>query len=191
MRLVVGLGNPGNEYENTRHNVGFALVDALQGRGFAAWKSGHNALSARGAIGNEDVLLVKPMTYMNLSGDAVGSLMRFYKVEPEALIAVHDELDFEVGRVAVKLGGGHGGHNGLRSLMAHCGRDFVRVRVGVGKPPSKEQGANWVLGHFDKRERSLVDEALGFAAEAVEAVIVEGAQAAMNRINAKRTPSRD
>ncbi len=185
MFLVVGLGNPGREYEGTRHNVGFAVVDALQGeRGFSAWKTSGNAQVARGKMGSQDVLLVKPTTYMNLSGDAVGSLMRFYKVSEGELVVIHDELDFDPGLVRVKVGGGHGGHNGLRSIMSHCGRDFTRVRLGVGKPPGgKDQGANWVLGHFDKRERVLVDEALALAGRAVEAVVDKGVQAAMNEFN--------
>ncbi len=184
MYLVVGLGNPGKKYERTRHNVGFDVVDRLASlRGFPPWKTSGNAEVTRGTMAGHDALLVKPQTFMNLSGDAVGALMRFYKIDVTRLVVAHDELDFDLGVVRVKVGGGHGGHNGLRSLMAHAGREFVRVRVGVGKPTSKEEGADHVLSRFDKREEGRVDEAVARAAEAVEMVIAEGAQAAMNEIN--------
>jgi PTH1 family peptidyl-tRNA hydrolase len=183
MFLVVGLGNPGREYEATRHNVGFAVVDLLQESGFTPWKSAENALVAKGKLAGADVLLVKPQTFMNLSGDAVGSLLRYYKVPVEQLVVVYDELDFEPGRVQAKLGGGHGGHNGIRSILGHVGREFVRVRVGIGKPPSKESGADYVLSRFDKREQILIEAALRDAALAVAKVIEKGAVAAMNEIN--------
>ena len=187
MKLVVGLGNPGREYEATRHNVGFAVVDFLARElGFPSWRSAGGARVSRGAVGREEVLLVKPMTFMNLSGDAVGSLMRYYKVGLESLIVVHDELDFEPGTVRVKTGGGHGGHNGLRSIAAHVGRDFVRVRVGIGKPRHATQGADYVLSGFDKSERGLVEEAIAQAAGAVKTIIEEGAAAAMNTFNRRQ-----
>jgi PTH1 family peptidyl-tRNA hydrolase len=189
MHLIVGLGNPGREYENTRHNVGFEVLDELAaGGGFGSWRSQANARVAKGAIGPDEVLLVKPMTFMNLSGDAVGNLLRYYKVGPETLVVVHDELDFGPGVVRVKIGGGHGGHNGLRSIIAHVGREFTRVRLGVGKPPSREAGADHVLSGFDKRERHLVDEAVALAVKAVKTILEKGAQAAMNEVN-RREPS--
>ncbi len=190
MYLVVGLGNPGREYEKTRHNVGFEIVEELaRGGGFGSWKSQANARVAKGVIGRSEVLLVRPMTYMNLSGDAVGSLLRYYKLGPEELVVVHDELDFEPGIVRVKTNGGHGGHNGLKSIIAHVGtREFTRVRVGVGKPPSAERGADHVLSGFDKRERGLVDEAVALAVKAVQKIVEDGAQAAMNEFN-RREPS--
>jgi peptidyl-tRNA hydrolase, PTH1 family len=183
MFLVVGLGNPGKKYEKTRHNVGFDVVQRLAERGFQGWKVSGNAEISRGTVGEHDVLLVKPMTFMNLSGDAVGAISHFYKIEPGNIVVVHDELDFELGRVGVKVGGGHGGHNGLRSIMAHVGREFPRVRVGVGKPVSKEEGADHVLSRFDKGEVSRVDEAVAKAGEAVAVIIEKGAQAAMNQFN--------
>ncbi len=190
MYLVVGLGNPGREYDKTRHNVGFDIVEELAREGsFGAWKSQANARVARGSIGKSEVLLAKPMTYMNLSGDAVGSLLRYYKLGPEELVVVHDELDFEPGIVRVKTNGGHGGHNGLKSIIAHVGtREFTRVRVGVGKPASPERGADHVLSGFDKRERQLVDEAVALAVKAVQTIVEDGAQAAMNEFN-RRDPS--
>lgn len=185
MWLVVGLGNPGREYEKTRHNVGFEVVETLQRKlGFASWKTSGKALVSRGALGRDEALLVMPQTFMNLSGEAVGHQARFYKVEPGQVVVVHDELDFSPGELKLKLGGGHGGHNGLKSIMAHFSRDFLRVRIGIGKPPSgKEGGANWVLGRFDKHERPLIDEAVQRAAEAVVAIVEDGAQVAMNRFN--------
>jgi peptidyl-tRNA hydrolase, PTH1 family len=184
MYLVVGLGNPGKKYVKTRHNVGFEVVERIASeRGFAAWKTSGNAEVSRGTIAGHDVLLAKPQTFMNLSGDAVGALLRFYKIEPANLVVVHDELDYELARLGVKSGGGHGGHNGLRSIMAHVGRDFVRVRIGVGKPVSKEEGADHVLSRFDKGEESRVDEAVAKASEAVAKVIEKGVQAAMNEFN--------
>jgi peptidyl-tRNA hydrolase, PTH1 family len=185
--LVVGLGNPGREYEKTRHNVGFEAVDGLQAeRGFAAWKTSGNAEVARGKVGSVDTLLLKPQTYMNLSGEAVGSVMRFYKVAESELIVVHDELDFEPGILKVKVGGGHGGNNGVKSIISHCGREFVRVRVGIGKP--RGDGANWVLGRFDKSERELVESALQLAKQAVLTVIEKGVQTAMNEFNRREAP---
>jgi PTH1 family peptidyl-tRNA hydrolase len=189
MHLVVGLGNPGREYEKTRHNVGFEVIDELARAGsFGGFKTQANARVAKGTIGGNETLLVKPMTFMNLSGDAVGSLLRFYKLGPEALVVVHDELDFEPGVVRVKIGGGHGGHNGLKSIIAHVSRDFTRVRVGVGKPPSREVGADHVLSGFDKKERALVDEAVALAVKAVETILSEGIPAAMNEFNRREKP---
>lgn len=189
MHLVVGLGNPGREYEKTRHNVGFEVIEKLAGAGsFGSFKTQANARVAKGRIGGNEVLLVKPMTFMNLSGDAVGSLLHYYKLGPEALVVVHDELDFEPGVVRVKIGGGHGGHNGLKSIIAHVSRDFTRVRVGVGKPPSREAGADHVLSGFDKKERALIDEAVALAVQAVETILSLGIPAAMNEFNRREKP---
>jgi PTH1 family peptidyl-tRNA hydrolase len=189
MHLVVGLGNPGREYEKTRHNVGFEVIDTLSGVGsFGGFKTQANARVAKGTIGGNEVLLVKPMTFMNLSGDAVGNLLRYYKLGPEALVVVHDELDFEPGVVRVKIGGGHGGHNGLKSIITHVSRDFTRVRVGVGKPPNREAGADHVLSGFDKKERALVDEAVALAVKAVKTILSEGLPAAMNEFNRREKP---
>ncbi|MBI3179271.1 MAG: aminoacyl-tRNA hydrolase [Deltaproteobacteria bacterium] len=184
MFFVVGLGNPGAEYEGTRHNVGFEVVEALARRhGFSAGRRFHSARVYRGSIKGHEGALVKPMTYMNLSGDAVAAVLGFHKGTAADLIVVHDELDFAPGQVRVKVGGGHGGHNGLRSIIAHAGRDFARVRVGVGKPPAAERGADHVLSRFDAINRKLIDGAIAQAADAVEVMVAEGAAAAMNRFN--------
>ena len=187
MLLVVGLGNPGQEYERTRHNVGFEVVERLASRGaFAAWRQSGNAATSRGVMGSTDVLLVKPLTFMNRSGDAVGSLLRFYKEDVGRLIVVHDDLDFAPGAVRIKMGGGHGGHNGLRSITAHVGAEFVRVRLGIGKPSSRQAGADHVLSTFSKAERLGIDEAIVDAVAAVEIIADKGVLAAMNQFNRRQ-----
>ncbi|MBN1962863.1 MAG: aminoacyl-tRNA hydrolase [Deltaproteobacteria bacterium] len=184
MLLVVGLGNPGKEYEKTRHNVGFRVLDQIvSGIGCCSWKSLIGARVVKLAIGSSDVLFAKPMTYMNLSGDAVGSLLHYYKLDLKDLIVVHDELDFAPGVVRIKIGGGHGGHNGLRSIITHVGKEFVRVRLGIGKPSINMAGADYVLSSFDKREQSHIDDAIALAAKAVVSIIEDGTQVAMNYFN--------
>lgn len=186
MQLVVGLGNPGPQYDGTRHNIGFEVVDCLAARyRFDAPRNAKNAMVNKGRIQGQDVLLVKPQTYMNRSGDSVGALARYYKVEPGAVIVVHDELDFVPGEVRLKPHGGAGGHNGLRSLIEHIGKEFPRIRMGVGKPASAAHGADYVLSRFDKGSRVAMDEAVVVACEAVEAIVVDGLAAAMNRFNQK------
>lgn len=191
MWLVVGLGNPGTQYQGTRHNVGFEVIDYLaHHHPFETARRFKKAEVRRGAIDGHAALLAKPQTFMNLSGDAVGALARYYKIEPAAVVVVHDELDYSPGEVRLKSGGGPGGHNGLRSIIAHLGREFVRVRVGVGKPPSSRRGADFVLSRFDKRARQQIDDAVMLAAEAVERTVGEGLSKAMNRIN-QRKPGGD
>jgi PTH1 family peptidyl-tRNA hydrolase len=186
MRLVVGLGNPGPEYDGTRHNIGFEVIDALaRAHRFDPSRMWKNAEVCRGLIKGEDTLLVKPMTYMNLSGEPVGNIVRYYKAEPTEVVVIHDELDFNPGEVRLKANGGHGGHNGLRSLISHVGKDFLRIRMGVGKPPSASQGANYVLTRFDRGSRSQMDDAVIIAMQAVECILSDGMQAAMNRFNRK------
>lgn len=184
MFLVVGLGNPGKDYDGTKHNVGFELVDHLARRMNAPrWKNELKAETCKVKVGDADVLLVKPQTFMNLSGESVQALAHYYKVEPAQVVVAHDELDFEPGQVRVKVGGGHGGNNGLRSIIANLGADFVRIRIGVGKPPQADRGADWVLSRFSKANRPLIDDALIKADQAVEAVILKGAAKAMNEVN--------
>jgi PTH1 family peptidyl-tRNA hydrolase len=187
--LVVGLGNPGKEYAHTRHNVGFDVVELLARRHHGTLKGGReNSLVAEVRIDGKRVTLAEPLTYMNLSGDAVGPLVRRHGIEdPEHLVVVHDELDLPLGQVRVKVGGGLAGHNGLRSIKAHLRTtDFVRVRIGVGKPPSKEQGADHVLKRVGRSERTELDVAIAEAADAVELILAEGPEAAMSTVNARR-----
>jgi peptidyl-tRNA hydrolase, PTH1 family len=185
--LVVGLGNPGDEYARSRHNVGAEVVELLARRhGARLKKSKERALVDEVRIGDRRVALAVPLTYMNDSGRAVASLVRRYGVEPEQLVVVHDELDLPVAALQVKAGGGLAGHNGLRSIVDHLhSQDFARVRIGVGKPVSKERGADHVLHRFGKRERAEVDVTIEQAADAVETIARDGVDAAMNRHNAR------
>lgn len=185
--LVVGLGNPGRDYAGTRHNVGFEVVELLAARhGGRFKKSRDRALVTDVLIDGCRVVLAEPQTYMNLSGEAVAPLVRHHGLDDlHRLVVVHDELDLPVGRLKVKVNGGLAGHNGLRSIKAHLhSADFVRVRIGVGKPPSKERGADHVLQRVGKSERAVLDEVVRDAADAVEVIASEGPQAAMARFNA-------
>jgi PTH1 family peptidyl-tRNA hydrolase len=184
--LVVGLGNPGAEYAKTRHNVGAEVVELL------AWRHGarlrkakkEHALVDEVRIGSARVALAVPLTYMNDSGQAVQALARRFGVEPATIVIVHDELDLPIAVLRVKNGGGLAGHNGLRSIKQHLHDDgFARVRIGVGKPQNKEQGVNHVLNRFSKRERAEVDVTVEQAADAVESIVADGVDTAMNRFN--------
>lgn len=194
--LVVGLGNPGKEYAGTRHNVGEQVVTLLAERHGASMKGGRdNSLVGEARFGPPGsdaarVVLAFPLTYMNESGLAVRSLVRRYGIDdPAKVVIVHDELDLEPTIVRVKVGGGLAGHNGLRSIVQHLGtQDFVRVRIGVGKPPSKERGAGHVLSRLPTRQRELFDVAVQEAADAVEEIVADSPDAAMRRFNGKRLP---
>lgn len=185
--IVVGLGNPGKEYARTRHNVGEETVARLAGRAGAKLKGGRDrALVAEAHLAGKRVVLAFPTTYMNDSGQAVGALMRRHRVvDPGRLIVVHDELDLEPGVMKVKVGGGLAGHNGLRSITQHLHtHDYVRVRIGVGKPRSKEHGADHVLSKVAGSVREVLDVMVERAADAVEMILSDGAEAAMARFNA-------
>jgi peptidyl-tRNA hydrolase, PTH1 family len=183
--LVVGLGNPGSEYRGSRHNVGADVIELLaQRHGARLRKRKERALVDEATIEGRRVALAVPLTYVNDSGLAVRALARRFGVQPEQVVVVHDELDLPVAQLKVKAGGGLAGHNGLRSIVAHLhSQDFLRVRIGVGKPVSKEQGADHVLNRFGKRERAEVDVTVEQAADAVEAIVRDGVDAAMNRFN--------
>ena len=182
MWIVAGLGNPGNEYQGTRHNVGFEVVSLLADRHrYAASKAFKNAQVARGDIAGNEVLLMQPMTFMNLSGNAVGPVMRYFKCTPSDVIVVHDELDFAPGVVRIKRGGGPGGHNGLKSVSDHIGADYLRIRLGVGKPTGR--GADHVLSRFSSSDRAVLNDAVSAAADAVEMIVCESLDKAMNKFN--------
>jgi PTH1 family peptidyl-tRNA hydrolase len=183
--LVVGLGNPGDEYRGSRHNLGAEVVELLAKRhGGRLRKRKERALVDEITIDGRRVALAIPLTYVNDSGHAVGALVRRFGVDPEQIVVVHDELDLPVAELKVKSGGGLAGHNGLRSIVAHLHtQDFQRVRIGVGKPVSKERGADHVLNRFSKRERAEVDVTVEQAADAVETILRDGVDAAMNRFN--------
>jgi len=186
--LVVGVGNPGHKYEGSRHNVGFDAIELLASRFNTSMKSSRDrALIAEINDEGTRFVLAMPTTYMNESGYSVGPLARRYAIdEPANIIVVHDELDLEPGVVKIKIGGGLAGHNGLRSISSHLKtQDFVRVRIGVGKPPSKEDGADHVLSRVPANERKILDVAVEIAADAVQLIISQGAQAAMQQINGR------
>jgi PTH1 family peptidyl-tRNA hydrolase len=185
--LVVGLGNPGKKYARTRHNVGTEAVEELAhriGAGFKVGRDRARVIEAR--IGDHSVVVAVPTTYMNESGEAVGALCRRFKIAPARVVVVHDELDLEPGVVRVKFGGGLAGHNGLKSISQHLrSDDYARVRIGVGKPQSKEQGANFVLASVPADERRTLDVSVALAADAVERILSAGLEAAMQEFNAR------
>ncbi|MFI5926913.1 aminoacyl-tRNA hydrolase [Micromonospora sp. NPDC051543] len=184
--LVVGLGNPGREYAGNRHNVGFMVAELLAGRVGARFGRHKRAVAevaeGRLGFGGPKLVLVKPLTYMNLSGGPVAALSQFYKVPPAQVVAVHDELDIEFGQVRIKFGGGEGGHNGLRSMSKSLGtKDYVRVRFGVGRPPGRQDPADFVLSDFGAAERKELDFLVDRAADVVESVIVKGVEPTQNQ----------
>ncbi len=156
MRMIVGLGNPGGKYVATRHNIGFILLDAIADYYGGAWRSKFQGEEQKLTIAARDVILLKPQTFMNLSGQSVGAAAKFYKIKPRDIFVVHDELDLEPGRVKLKQGGGHAGHNGLRSLIEYIGADFERLRVGIGHPGNKAQVSNYVLHEFAKSDQEWI-----------------------------------
>ena len=185
--LVVGLGNPGPQYAKTRHNVGFMVADLLAGRMGAAFKvhkkSGAEIVTGR--IAHKPVLLAKPRTYMNESGRQVGPLAKFYSVSPADVIVIHDELDIDFGQIRLKLGGGEGGHNGLRSVASALGtKDFQRLRIGIGRPPGRKDPAAFVLENFSAAERPEVPTLCEMAADATELLIESGLEPAQNQVHA-------
>ncbi len=185
MFLVLGLGNPGRKYEETRHNAGFLVADRLAERwGTSLEERQFKALIGKARIHGKPVILVKPQTFMNLSGEAAVSLRGYYKVPDAQIVVVHDDVDIPFGEVRVKNGGGHGGHNGLRDLSQRLGGGhYIRVRFGVSRPPPGWDTADYVLGAFSRDESSQVDALVDRAADAVEAVVRDGVLAAMNVFN--------
>ena len=187
MKLVVGLGNPGPRYQDTRHNVGFAAVDLLAKRHGLQWESaprGIEALVANWRMGG--AILAKPLTFMNLSGGAVVGLLQFYKIEQADLLVIVDEAQLETGRLRIRPEGSAGGHNGLKSMIASLGTNvFPRMRIGVGRGDTRRDLADHVLAKFEPEERSVIDDAIGRAADAAELFITDGVSAAMNRYNRK------
>lgn len=194
MFLIVGLGNPERKYAGNRHNVGFMVVDALATNAASEpFRAKFSGELARARLGKEEALLFKPQTFMNLSGDAVQPCAAFHKIEPASIVVVHDELDVPFGEVRVKVGGGHAGHNGLRSIMQRLGTaDFARVRVGIGRPAADFKGdvADWVLSDFSGNERSELENCLQAAEKSVLDIAARGLAAAMTTSNARPKKSR-
>jgi PTH1 family peptidyl-tRNA hydrolase len=183
MLLFAGLGNPGAKYANNRHNVGFMAADAIARRhSFSPWSRKFQAEIAEGKLAGEKVILIKPQTFMNLSGQSVGEAMRFYKLEPSAVTVFYDEIDLSAGKVRVKIGGGTGGHNGIRSLDQHIGKDYRRVRIGIGHPGIKELVHGHVLGDFAKADKEWLDVLLDAIAESAELLAKGDGSSFMNRV---------
>jgi PTH1 family peptidyl-tRNA hydrolase len=185
--LIVGLGNPGRDYARTRHNAGFWVVDELARRAGASFNDERkfNGLVAKATLAGVEVRLLEPSTYMNRSGLAARSLMDYLKLTPEQVLVVHDEIDLPVAALRLKWSGGHGGHNGLRDLNQHLGDQYRRLRVGVGRPPSKAEGIDHVLERPSKAEQALLDGAVQRAADAVERVLAVGMEQAMHELHTK------
>jgi len=180
MWLIVGLGNPGKDYEKHRHNVGFMVIDAIadDNPSFPAFRSKYKGSMTEGAIAGSKVILLKPETFMNLSGESVVKVSQFYKTPPEKIIVFHDELDLNPGEVRVKLGGGNAGHNGLKSIQQHLGTpDFWRVRIGIGRPQHKGQVSSYVLSNFDKEDQNWLSDLLEKLSRSISIIIRENPDA--------------
>jgi PTH1 family peptidyl-tRNA hydrolase len=193
VKLIVGLGNPGREYSGTRHNIGFAVLGALARKhGINFDKRCCHSRAGEGRIGGQEVALAKPQTYMNLSGDAVAALMRRYRIKPEDILVVHDDLDLSLGRIRLRAGGSAGGHNGLKSIIASVGStEFTRLKIGIGRPETADAPRGDVVDHvlsdFGAAERKVADEAVARAVAAVETVLELGLETAMNRFHSVET----
>ena len=189
MYLIVGLGNPGKQYENTRHNVGFDAVDLLVDE-YRVPSSGkqHKAMYGKGVIAGQKVILAKPLTYMNLSGESVRALVDYYKIDPEEeLIVIYDDISLDVGKLRIRAKGSAGGHNGIKNIIAHVGGPvFPRIKVGVGEKTPKYDLADYVLGHFSKAEQELMEEGYEDAVKAVEMIVSGDISGAMNEYNRKK-----
>ena len=188
MYLIVGLGNPGREYAGTRHNIGFGVITRISEKyNIALNHKEHKAICGKGMIGGEKVILAKPQTYMNLSGESVGSLADYYKIDAENIIVAFDDIDLEVGQLRVRRKGSAGGHNGIKNIIQHLGtNEFPRVKVGVGAKPEGGDLVRHVLGRFSKKDEAVMRDVLDLAVDAVELMVTDGVDAAMNRFNAKR-----
>ncbi len=192
MRLLVGLGNPGPNHAYNRHNVGFmALDDIVERHGFSPWKSKFHGRICDGRIAGERVLALQPLTYMNDSGRSVGETMRFHKLAPADVIVLYDELDLAPGRLRVKRGGGAGGHNGIRSIDAHIGPDYWRVRIGIGHPGDKARVTGYVLSDFARADEAWLDPMLDAIADAIPLMITGEPERFMTRVAALTAPARD
>ncbi|GGE11643.1 peptidyl-tRNA hydrolase [Gemmobacter megaterium] len=189
MKLWVGLGNPGAKYAGNRHNIGFMAVDRIASdHGFSGWKRGFQGLVAEGRLGGDKVLLLKPETFMNLSGQSVGEALRFHKLTPADLTVFHDELDLAPGKIRLKQGGGHAGHNGLRSIHGHVGEAYGRVRLGIGHPGHKDAVASYVLHDFAKSDQDWLDDLLRGIADGASALADGDGPRFLNAVNARLAP---
>ncbi len=189
MKIIAGLGNPTREYEGTRHNIGFSVIDKLAEQyNISMTEKKHKAICGKGIIEGEKVVLLKPQTYMNLSGESIGEAVNYYKVDPEEdLIVIYDDIDLDVGRLRIREKGSAGGHNGMKNIIAHLGTEvFPRIRVGVGAKPKGWDLADYVLGRFPKEELEDIEAAGLDACQAVALIISQDVKAAMNQMNVKK-----
>ncbi|WP_323717431.1 aminoacyl-tRNA hydrolase [Paracoccus aminovorans] len=192
MKLIVGLGNPGPKYAANRHNVGFMAVERIAAdHGFAPWRSRFQGEASEGRLGEERITLLKPGTFMNLSGQAVGEAMRYLKLAPEDVIVLHDELDLAPGKVRVKTGSGHAGHNGLRSIHQHIGEAYRRLRIGIGHPGHKDRVTGHVLSDFAKAEEAGLDDLLRGISDGASALAAGDDAAFLNAVAARVSPPRN
>lgn len=190
MYIIAGLGNPGREYENTRHNTGFMVIDeAAKKYDICVTEKKHKALIGKGFIGGQKVVLVKPQTFMNLSGESIREVIDYYKIDEKVeLIVISDDISLETGAIRIRKRGSAGGHNGLKNIILHLGHDeFQRIRMGVGEKPQEYDLIDYVLGHFNEEDSKLIAASVKEAAEAIEVMITDGSDAAMNKFN-KRNP---
>ena len=185
MYIIAGLGNPTREYEKTRHNVGFEVIDVLADRlGTTVDEKKFKGCYGRGIIGGQKVLLLKPQTFMNLSGESVREAADFYKIDPEHIIVIYDDISLEPGQLRIRRKGSAGGHNGIKNIISHLGtQEFPRIKVGVGAKPPRMDLADYVLGRFSAEDRRVMEEAFKTAAKAAQVMITDGAEAAMNQFN--------
>lgn len=188
MYLIAGLGNPAKEYEKTRHNAGFDALDILADKhGISITERKHKGLCGKGTVGGRKVLLVKPQTFMNLSGESIREAAAFYQVDPAHIIVIYDDISLEAGQLRIRAKGSAGGHNGIKNIIAQLGsQDFPRVKIGVGAKPDRMDLAAYVLSRFSQTERGMMEEAFRDAADAVEMMLSEGIEAAMNRYNGRK-----
>lgn len=188
MYIIAGLGNPTKEYDKTRHNVGFSAIDALADQyNIDVSEKKHKALCGRGAIGGQKVVLMKPQTFMNLSGESIRAAVDFYKVDPEDLIIIYDDISLEPGQLRIRLKGSAGGHNGIKNIIAHLGtQEFPRIKVGIGAKPPRMDLADYVLSRFSQGEQKLMEDAFQEAADAAVMMMTDGAERAMNHFNTKK-----
>lgn len=188
MYIIAGLGNPTKEYDKTRHNVGFSVIDALADQyNIDVSERKHKALCGRGAIEGQKVVLMKPQTFMNLSGESIRAAVDFYKVDPEDIIIIYDDISLEPGQLRIRLKGSAGGHNGIKNIIAHLGtQEFPRIKVGVGAKPPRMDLADYVLSRFSQGEQKLMDGAFKEAADAAVMMMTDGAERAMNHFNTKK-----
>lgn len=191
MYIIVGLGNYEKKYENTRHNVGFDVIDKLaEQENISVLEMKHRAVIGKGIVAGQKCILAKPLTYMNLSGECVRELVDYYKVdETMELLVISDDISLDVGQLRIRKKGSAGGHNGLKNIIAHLGHDtFVRIRVGVGEKPKEWDLVDHVLGHFTTEERKIMDESVGRAADGIRMILSQDVDAAMNEFNKKNRP---